>query len=90
MKYIKIYEFQKINKYNIGDCVSLYDDIFARIIDYRYFDSEEPNYYIEIFNKINHKFFNNHWIDQNDIERKLTLEEMKIIEFAEDTKKYNL
>jgi len=71
----------------------LLDDanIFARIIDWRsWSDMETPDYYIEILDKENYKFFNRHWIDEDEIERKLTPNERKDIKLMLTANKYNL
>ena len=87
MKYIKA--FEKYIKYSEGEYVSLGDSIIARINKYGNFGGE-IQYYVEILDKENYTFFNNHWVDEDDIERYLNSEEKEIVKFATDKIKFNL
>ena len=92
----KIYEMEgrhpkQLNpKYQIGDIVLLDTEnvIIGRIVDWKsWSDITTPDYYIEIFDKQNHIYFNRHWIEEEEIERTIDKEEMKLLLKAN---KYNL
>lgn len=86
---ITLFENFQSPKYSEDDYILLDDDIFARIIKYGKF-GDLIQYYIEVLNKDNYNFINRHWIDEEDIERKLNQEEIKLINLALVAKKYNL
>lgn len=87
---ITIFEKFQSQKYSEGDYVLLDGDIFARIDKYGKF-GDLIQYYVEIFDKIDNTFFNRRqWIDNDEIKRKLNSEEMKVINLALYSKKYNL
>jgi len=90
MKYIKIYEYNK--KLEIGDYILLNNndgrwniDTRVKILEILY----DNRFYIESFLNINNKKVN-FWIYRSDIDRKLTLEEIKDLKIKQDAKKYNL
>lgn len=87
---ITLFESFKSQKYEVGDYVLLDGDIFARIIKYGKF-GDLIQYYIVIFDKVDNAFFNRkQWIDNDEIKRKLNSKEMKLINLAQYSKKYNL
>lgn len=90
IKKFKVFETQLNPKYKIGDSILLDDEkiIIGRIVDWKsWSDITSPDYYIEIFDKQKHRYFNSHWIDEDEILRKIDKEEMK---FLLTTNKYNL
>lgn len=91
-------------KYKVGDYVILDDDsplenkwmvnICVKILDTNSNQNrhdEEPNidYYIETF-LLENQMMNNFWVDEDEIERLATPEEIEEYNMILDTKKYNL
>ena len=90
MKYIKLFEKQLNPKYHIGDIVLLDTEkvIIGRIVDWKsWSDITTPDYYIEIFDKQNHIYFDRHWIEEDEIIKKIDEKEMELLLKAN---KYNL
>lgn len=106
MKYIKIYEdFEERDdpkfKYEIGDYVILDKTLgwmiypCVKILDFNSNQNrinEEPNidYYIKSFQIDNESRIEKLWVDEEEIERLATQEEIKELKLRKDVKKYNL
>jgi hypothetical protein len=92
MKYIKKFESLK---YGEGEFVLVGSGIIVRIIKNRNFI--EPTsfnnlrqYYIETLDKETGNFFHRHWINEDEIERKLNKKEIKFVKMATSKNKFNI
>ena len=94
MNHIKLFEKYSLTqlnpKYQVGDIVLLDTEkvIIGRIVDWKsWSDITTPDYYIEIFDKQNHIYFDRHWIEEDEIIKKIDEKEMELLLKAN---KYNL
>lgn len=106
MKYLKLFEeLEREPKYKIGDYVSLKitDDAWnvytiVKIVNINSNENEEDreereiDYHVETFytNRVMKGQITQFWVDESEIERKATPEEIEKYELYIDTKKYNL
>lgn len=96
MKYIKTYEQSKF-KYDVGNYVKLVEELdkewtvstVCKIISKGSLADIEPDYYIETY-MLDTKTIENFWIDEYDIERLATLEEIEAYNYQNTISNYNL
>jgi len=99
MKHIKTFENSKELKYNSGDYVLLLDDInnrwvidlICKIVDVYVHDYNGKQYYQIISYELNRPdVMMKIWVEENEIERKLTFDEIEEYFLSKTMKKYNL
>lgn len=88
MKYIK--QFESL-KYYEGEYILLEDEIIAKINKISNFiDNKFYQYYIEILDKETGNFFNRHWINKDEIERRLNKKEKEFVKMVTSKNKFNI
>lgn len=100
MKYIRLFEKKVKSKYEIGDYIRLEGTGWNVCSDAKITDSgsneheenrtaREPDYFIETFEIESGKFVE-FWVDESEIDRKLSEDEISSFEARKEANKYNL